>query len=252
MHEALELSESRAEEIALRLSEAEAGPHIYKDLKNEILSLYGPKEQDAYKKAKALRLNGKPSALGKKLIHLLCPGAKPFETCHCAKIVYGMWDDQLTPAIRVKLAGQTFNKDTYTSMFKQADETWEANGGAVPTTPVVAAVAAPSNPDPQVAAISTRGGGARGRGRGGRGRGGGRGANTTSSSTTTYNNNSSSSNTSTNKPHQKGPQHADLPSEASWACAQHWRKGRAAPYCSDPHVCKWVNKTTPRSASTST
>ena len=215
--------------------------------------MYGPKEQDAYKKAKALRLTGKPSALGKKLIHLLCPGAKPFESCHCAKIVYGMWDDQLTPAIRVKLAGQSFNKDTYASMFKQADETWEANGGVLPSVPVVAAVALPTTTtDPQVAAMSTRGA-ARGRGRGARGGRGGRGAN---SSSATYNNNTNSSSTNntptSNKPHQKGPQHSDLPADASWACAQHWRKGRAAPYCSDPHVCKWVNKTTPRTPSTST
>ena len=165
-----------------------------------------------------------------------------------------MWDDQLTPAIRVKLAGQTFNKDTYASMFKQADETWEANGGVV-ATPIVAAVsAAPTtvSPDPQVAAVAARGGG-RGRGRGGRGRGGGRGGNSNSSSSdsTSYNTNASST-PRNNKPHQKGPQHSDLPSDASWACAQHWKKGRAAPYCSDPHVCKWVNKTTPRPASTST
>ena len=52
----------------LRLSKADAGAHIYKDLKAEILQLYGPREEDAFKKAMALRLTGKPSALGKKLI----------------------------------------------------------------------------------------------------------------------------------------------------------------------------------------
>ena len=137
-------------------------------------------------------------------------------------------------------------------MFKQADETWEANGGT--PTPIIAAVAAPTTTqDPQVAAIAARGGG-RGRGRGGRGgRGGGRGGGSSSappsSDSTSYNTNASSNK---NKPHQRGPQHADLPSDASWACAQHWKKGRAAPYCSDPHVCKWVNKTTPRTTTSTT
>ena len=35
----------------LRLSQDEAGDQVYKDLKTEILSLYGPKEEDAFKKA---------------------------------------------------------------------------------------------------------------------------------------------------------------------------------------------------------
>ena len=52
----------------LRLTEEEAGEQIYYDLKQEILSLYGPKQEDAFKKAMALRLTGKPSALGKKLV----------------------------------------------------------------------------------------------------------------------------------------------------------------------------------------
>ena len=55
----------------LRLSEANAGPTIYKDLKAEILLLYGSRDEDAFKKAIALKMTGKPSALGKKLIHIL-------------------------------------------------------------------------------------------------------------------------------------------------------------------------------------
>ena len=53
----------------LRLSETEAGPHIYKDLKEEILQLYGPRDEDIFEKAIALRLTSTPSALGKKLVH---------------------------------------------------------------------------------------------------------------------------------------------------------------------------------------
>ena len=51
----------------LRLSEEDQGPHIYKDLRQELLSLFGPRDEDAFKKAIALRLTGRPSALGKDL-----------------------------------------------------------------------------------------------------------------------------------------------------------------------------------------
>ena len=49
------------------LREDDQGDHIYKDLKDEILNLFGPRDEDAFKKAIALRLTGKPSGLGKKL-----------------------------------------------------------------------------------------------------------------------------------------------------------------------------------------
>ena len=39
----------------LRLTQDEAGDTIYKDLKTEIISLFGPREEDAFKKAMALR-----------------------------------------------------------------------------------------------------------------------------------------------------------------------------------------------------
>ena len=127
-----------------------------------------------FKKAIALCLDSTPSALGKKLIHLICPGAKPFEGCHCAKIVYGFWDNNLTVPIKTALAGQPFNKDTYQALFKLADQVFIANGGKVASASpaVVGAVSTknsdPPNDTPQVAAV--RGGG-RGRGRGGRGAG---------------------------------------------------------------------------------
>ena len=210
----------------------------------------------------ALRLTSTPSALGKKLIHAICPGSKPFETCHCAKMVWGFWRAQMTVPIKSGLAGKKFNKDTYADIFKEADEIWRANGGASSVqAAVVASVSAPTPPSstpsdvgaegatPQVAAFQASRG--RGNGRGGRGnrgngrgtRGGGRGSYNNTNNAQNTNQNQNNSNT---KPHQRGDKHRDLPADASWACAQHWKKGRQAPYCSDPHVCKWVNKTVPR------
>ena len=113
----------------LRLTQDEAGDTIYKDLKTEIISLFGPREEDAFKKAMALRIGtGRPSAFGKKLIHAICPGAKPFENCHCARMVFGFWEAQLSPPIKSALAGQSFNKDTYSAIFKLADQVFMANG----------------------------------------------------------------------------------------------------------------------------
>ena len=236
----------------LRLTEAEAGPHIYKDLKAEVVSIFGPRDEDVFKKAIALRLTGTPSALGKKLIHLICPGSKPFDGCHCAKIVYGFWDSQLTVPIRTALAGQPFNKDTYQALFKLADQVFIANGGKAVQPAVVAAVTSsnaqstptPSDDNPQVAAVgrgAPRGRG--GRGRGGRGRGN---SNSYNQNNQNQGQNSSNQTSTNNKPHQKGPKHPDLPSSAGWACAQHWKKGRGAPYCSDPLICKWVSIVAPR------
>ena len=158
----------------LRLTEAEAGDTIYKDVKTELLSIYGPKQTDAFRKAMALRLTGRPSALGKQLIHLICPGSKPMDSCHCANMIFGFWEAQMTPQIRTKLAGQIFDKNAYKTIFKLADEVWEVNGGA--SAAVVAAaklVTAPINaPSPaqdgdaaQISALQ------RGRGRGGNNRG---------------------------------------------------------------------------------
>ena len=243
----------------LRLSQTDAGDQVYKNLKDEILSLYGSRDEDAFKQALALKLTGKPSALGKKLIHLICPGAKPMTDCHCARIIYGFWNEQMPSSIRTKLAGRKFNKDTYQELFKLADETFIANGGQSRPPAVIVAVAAASaeaqsEDPPQVAAVQ-RGGGRGGRGNRGAGARGGRGGQSNrGQNRNTYNNNNSNSNqgtqnqhqnqhqnSSNQKPHQKGQKHPDLPSNASWACAQHWKKGRGAPYCSDPTVCQWNN-----------
>ena len=245
------LPESVVEECKplLRLSQAEAGDTIYKDLKTEILSLYGQRDQDAFKKACALKMTGTPSSFGKQLIHIICPGSKPFVGCHCARMVYGWWEAQLTPPIKTKIAGKKFDATTYKALFVEADEAWRANGGATSTPAIVAAVTAtpteiPTTDTQQVAAIS------RGRGRGARGNRGGRGQTRGSQPARGGRQNNQTSNSSTTKPHQKGPKHSDLPASASWACAQHWKRGRGAPYCSDPLVCEWNQVIAPRAPST--
>ena len=208
-------------------------------------------------------MTGRPSAFGKKLIHILCPGSKPMESCHCARFIYGMFDAQLTPPIKSALAAARlkFDHTTYKEFFKIADEAWLANGGSDTPSAVVAAVAEPSAPTPstdgaaaaQVAA-ATRGN-SRGRGnrgfRGGRGRGTFRGGQNNQSQNQNQqnqrqNNNSNNQNSSSYnpKPHQRGPRHPDGPPDSS--CSRHWSQGRSATYCSDPLVCGWSNIIAPR------
>ena len=237
----------------LRLTQDEAGEYVYRDLKNEIIKLYGPKEEDAYLEALNYTLTGKPSALGKKILHKICPGAKPLEGCHCAKVVYGMWVQKMSPAIKASISSYKFSHSTYNEVFDVADKTWLAHGGATKPA-VVAAVAAEATPSsastpeaPQVAAVANRGRGGRGNFRGGRGGRGGRGTYRGGQNQNNNSNQRQTQNTGTNyvqKPHQKGPRHADGPPDSS--CSRHWSQGRGATYCSDPLVCGWSHIIAPR------
>ena len=179
------------------------------------------------------------------------------QNCHCSRMIYGFWEAQLSAPVKTKISGQKFNATTYTQIFKDADEAWIANGGQTNLPAVVAAVTDKSSSSegatsssqaaPEVAAVSARGNGrGRGQNRGGRGnRGGGRGSYNNNQNNNSNQNQSNNQNNSS-KPHQRGPKHPDLPSSAGWACAQHWKKGRGAPYCSDPLVCQWVRIVAPR------
>ena len=238
----------------LRLSQEDAGPTVYKDLKAEIFQLYGPRDEDVFQQCMQMRLTGKPSALGKRLIHKICPGPKPFHNCHCAKMVYGFWMAQLSTSIKSKLAGKKFNKDTYQDLFKEADDEWLVHGGNNPPPPaVVAATSAQplqsstsSEGQPGVAAIQRGGrGGGRGRfNRGGRGNRGGSGRGGQNSSYTQSNSNQNQNQSSNQRPHQKGPRASpDVPDNA---CSRHWKDGRNATYCSDPLNCDWVKIIAPR------
>ena len=111
----------------LRIPEADLGTTPYKDLKLEILSIYGKKPQDAFTRAFNRTLEGRPSALGKLLIHDICPGSKPMQGCHCAPMVWGFWHRCLPQSIRVALADKPFDATTYKDVFSHADKVWIAN-----------------------------------------------------------------------------------------------------------------------------
>ena len=216
-----------------RLTKVEAGDTPYKDIKNEILSIYGKKDEDACEKAASRRLTSRPSALGKLLIHDLCPGAKPFRNCHCARVVWWFFIKQMPQVIRTALAEKRFNADSYNDIFKLADDVFNANkmGTSSDSPAVVAAVTQASLDETQpaipypVEAASFRGNG-RGRGRGRGGRGGGRGAQSSSSSSTTA-----------TKANDSDP--ANL-------CSIHKKWKKEAFHCRDPFVCPWAKHVKPK------
>ena len=168
----------------------------------------------------------------------------------------------MTSAIKNKIAGQKFDKNTYKDIFKQADDVFAANGGVSSSSPAVVAatsVSSASTPDtsassssstPQVSAVrgqSNRGGRGQYRGRGNRG---GRGTYNNSNNRQNQNNQNQQNQTQQQgqKPHQRGPKASpDVPDDA---CARHWKEGRSATYCSDPLVCSWVKNVVPRTPRT--
>ena len=68
----------------LQLQKAEAGAHIYLDIKNELIRIYAPKPQDAYNKALSRTLAGLPSQLGYQIINDICRKPVKLDACCCA------------------------------------------------------------------------------------------------------------------------------------------------------------------------
>ena len=210
-----------------RLSETDAGNKIYHDIKTELLEIYGQKDEDACEKASKMTLTTRPSALGKQLIHAICPGAKPFANCHCARVVWWFFIKQMPQVVKTALAKERFNKDTYTAIFKHADDVYASNRD-LPA--VVAAVSLdetqPAIPYPVEAATfkparGGRGGGARGgSSRGGRGgRGGSQPSVPTSNST------------------EKSEKDKNLPPNL---CSIHKKFQKEAYHCRNPFVCPYA------------
>ena len=149
-----------------RLKKAEAGDKPYKDIKKELLSIYGKKDEQALNKAAARRLTSRPSALGKTLIHDICPDAKPFSKCHCARVVWWFFINQMPQVVKTSLADKEFNKDTYKAVFELADKVYASNRLG-PDSPAVVATVSLDETQPAIpyavdaVTFQSRGGGAR-------------------------------------------------------------------------------------------
>ena len=83
----------------LRKTEDKAGTQPYKDLKERIREHFGAEDKNIFERAAGLTMTGKPSALAKQLVDLLCECDKPLEKCCCAKVVLGLWKRQLPQSV---------------------------------------------------------------------------------------------------------------------------------------------------------
>ena len=216
----------------------------YKQLKNQILKIFGPRPEASMERALNRVMSGTPSELARCLVNDMCK--KELDCECCPSNVLAMWKKHLPSQVRAGIAHCTFNRQNFESMIELADKIYETQHVQGVAAYQVAAVGAsgggaaasldetqPAIPYPEVAAIRGQRGGGRNRGRGGRRGGRGRG---------NQNSQSSSSGGRT------GTKHPDLPAgDFSW-CGMHFKHGKNAFFCSDPSSCPWKDVYTKKPA----
>ena len=205
----------------------------YKQLKHEILRIFGPRPEAAMERALSRTLTGLPSQLARALVNDIC--SKELDCSCCPAVVLALWKRHLPGTVRAGIAHCKFSKATFNNILELADAIFVSNA---PTSSVAAVsgqadtlnetLPAIQYPIPEVAAANR----SRGRGgRGGRGRGGGaRGARGAASNTT----------------QRRGTKHPDLPQGDQKWCSLHYRWGKAAHFCSEPATCPWKDVFTPK------
>ena len=217
------------------LSQDEAGEFPYRDIKHDVIRIFGPKPQDSMDKALSRIMVGRPSQLAKQLIDDICKCKPVLSNKCCQNVVFGLWRRSLNTPVRNAIAGKVFDQNTYKDVLAYADEVYNSNKFDNPSRASVAAVSAEApSEEATIAAVSRGQGQSRGQsgGRGGRGRGGRGGG--------------QSSQSGPPKPAGavKGPKHPDNP--PSGVCQTHHSFGKTAWWCQNPNSCPWKNYTAPR------
>ena len=233
----------------LILKKSEAGDLPYKDLKVELIKIFGPREEEAYETACARVMVSTPSQLGKKLVGDLCKKSRKLNGCCCDRIVWGMLRKQLPVAVRNHCSGMEFNHTTYATVLDRADEVYLSNKMSETRVSAVSsecAGTAAAGAGAEVAAVVTRNKNKnRNRNKGRNSNNGGStnsgGSNTNRNSTTPS---SSSSSSSAGTQPSRGPRHESNPPVQ--ACNLHWKHGSGAWMCGSPFTCPMRNQTTPR------
>ena len=218
----------------LMKSKTQAGTDIYKKLKDRILELFGPRQEEAFEEAMQLVLTGKPSALAKKLINKLCKTpSNHFESCCCEGTVMAMWKRKLPQVVRASIAGKSLTGEVnQRDVLKLADDVFAA--AALPSDYVVAA---PVQAHPtEVAAVAA--------------------ADLDTSAdlpalqiaaaayTRARAQRAGQSATAQQKPKNRGKPHPDGPPENT--CYLHWKHGKSAYKCQRPGSCPWKEFTIPK------
>ena len=217
--------------------------NAYKQLKQEVLRIFGPRPDEAIERALSRVLVGPPSHLARALVNDICK--KRLKDCECCPpIVLALWKRNLSSTVKAGIAHCQFNYDTFNATVQLADDihsTTRPGGAAKAVAAVSLDETQPAIPyaTGEVAAVSRGGGGRGGRGgaRGGRGGRGNRGGNR----------GGGQSNQNQNQNRQSGTRHPDLPSgDVSSYCSMHFRWGKNAFFCADPGNCPWKNVFAPK------
>ena len=236
-------------EDLLTRGKAEAGATAYKDVKDRIMELYGPRPEDVYRKAKDMVLlpGMKPSQLAKQMIGVLCPKHPTLQDCCAEPIISGMWRDQLPKLVRAAVANLSLGGGNLTDTLRTADNVFVSTtgGGAASNNRQVAAMAAaeakdlPSSAETEEVAALRRNQQRQQSGK--RQRQQQRGQGQSGARPSASQNDGGRQNQNKGDPHPDGP-----PQNSCWV---HWNFGKSALYCKQPHSCPWVNFTVPRSNS---
>ena len=220
----------------------------YKQLKKELLRIFGPRPEAAIERAMKRVLVGPPSSLARELKDDICQHDLDCECCPA--VISYLWKKQLSAQVRAGIAHIKMTSATFDQVTQLADDIHVSSLPGASGFPAVNAVTSGdhlnetqpglSYPVPEVNAVrNNRGGrGGRGRGRGGRQNRGNRGAG---------NSNASTPSASSSSGH-RGSKHPDLPSGEWTGCSMHFKHGKGAFFCSEPATCPWKNVFTPRPA----
>ena len=221
----------------LRKEEDDFNGDAYKQLKLEILRIFGPDPESGMERALNRVMTGKPSQLARALVNDMCK--KELDCTCCQANVLAMWKRHLPGQVKAGIADCKFDKASFNATTQLADKIWASNGATASVAAMsVAATTTTTNLDetqpgipypvqPEVAAVTRGRGRTRGRGnRGGRGRGGGQQPQNQQPS---------------NQARPRGTRHPDLPAGETGHCSMHFRWGRGAFFCSDPGSCPWKN-----------
>ena len=118
----------------------EAGQHIYKDCKQQLLKVHGPKPEDDYAKAHAMVLVGLPSDAAKKLRELMCKkGHKKLGDCCAAPGISRVWRELLPQDVKNQVAA--FDLTTHwDEALRTADAVYKASKTGTTVAAVTTAV----------------------------------------------------------------------------------------------------------------
>ena len=219
----------------LELKKSACPPLIYKKVKEEILRLHAPKEEDSFKKALSRVLVGLPSQLGEQLVNDVCKNPVRLSCGCCYRAIKTLWTLQLPDFVKSQIANMDFNQETYRQVFQAADKIFlsrqtpelASSVAAVVTVPKASASSSSPSSAAEVAAFKPNGKGNRNNGGGGKnnkgnssGGGGGSGSGGGNG--------------------RRGPRHSSNPPGS--CCDNHYRWGAQSWFCLAPLTCPWKDK----------